>query len=489
MQGREDTAGFIQSFTGSHRFVLDYLVEEVLHKQPENIQMFLLQTSILERMCGQLCDAVLLNSSITGQEILEYLERANLFIVSLDNERRWYRYHHLFAELLRNRLARAHPDQIAELHRRASDWYANNDFPYEAITHALAIQDWSRAAEIIERYSDELPMRSESNTRLGWFEAFPAQVLLDRPRLGLVYAWALFMSNQLDRAEQQLNQLLPLVQTAPSLLGELYVIRVMIATRRYDMPAFIELARQALARVPPEEASPRSRILLTLGVAYEEMSGDIAAARSAFREAYELGIASPSASAVGNAPLPLTALAYLADYEWLQGNLHNASRMYEQALELAGKWGGQFSLALCLAQQGRAGLLYEWNDLDGATRALQECIRVGELWKNPRLLVPAYGLSALVMQARGQAEDARAMMRRAEQITRDSYSSPPDLGSLALYQIMLWIAQNDFQAITQWEQSHDSEWRSHIGRARDILTTVLAARESLAIIGSVMMPP
>ncbi len=289
----------------------------------------------------------------------------------------------------------------------------------------------------------------------------------------MVYAWALFMVNQLDRAEQQLNQLLPLVQAAPSLLGELYVIRVMIAVRRYDMPAVIELARQALALVPPEETSPRSRILLTLGVANDEMGGDIAAAGSAFREAYELGKASPSASAVGNAPLPLTALAYLADYEWLQGNLRGASHLYEQALELADKWGGQTSLALCLAQQGRAGLLYEWNDLDGATRALQECIRVGELWKSPRVLVPAFGLSALVMQTRGQAEDARAMLRRAEQITRDSSSSPPDLGSLALYQIILWIAQNEFQAITQWEQSHDSEWRSHIGRARDLLTTVL----------------
>jgi LuxR family maltose regulon positive regulatory protein len=473
MQGLQDTTGFIQSFTGSHHFVLDYLLEEVLHKQPENIRLFLLQTSILERMCGQLCDAVLLSSSTTGQEILEHLEHANLFIVPLDNERCWYRYHHLFAELLRNRLARAYPDQIADLHRRASDWYAHNNFPYEAITHALTVQDWTRAAEVIERFSDELPMRGETNTRLGWFELFPAHILMDRPRLGLVYAWALFMANQLDRAEQQLNQLLPLVQTTPSLLGELYVIRVMIAVRRYDMPAVIDLARQALARVPPEEASPRSRILLTLGVAYEEMSGDIAAAKNAFREAYELGIASPSASAVGNAPLPLTALAYLADYAWLQGSLRGASRMYEQALELADKWGGQSSLALCLAQQGRAGLLYEWNDLDGATRALQECIRVGELWKNPRLLVPAYGLSALVMQTRGQAEDARALLRRAEQITRDSYSSPPDLGSLALYQIILWIAQNDFQAITQWEQSHDSEWRSHIGRARDILTTAL----------------
>jgi LuxR family maltose regulon positive regulatory protein len=310
MQGLEDTAGFIQSFTGSHHFVLDYLIEEVLQKQPESVQNFLLLTSILERMCGPLCDAVLPGSSDTGEETLVYLDRANLFIIPLDNERRWYRYHHLFAELLRTRLARAYPDQITELHRRASDWHANNGFPYEAITHALIVQDWTRAAEVIERFSDELPMRGESNTRLGWFESFPPQILMDRPRLGLTYAWALLMSNQLDRAEQQLNQLTPLVQTTASLLGELYVIRVLIAARRYDTPAMIELAQQALSRVPPEEASARSRILLTLGVAYDEMGGDIASAKNAFREAYELGKASPSPSSVGNAPLPLTALAY-----------------------------------------------------------------------------------------------------------------------------------------------------------------------------------
>lgn len=474
MQGLDDTAGFIHSFTGSHRFVLDYLLEEVLHKQPEPIQTFLLQTSILERMCGPLCDAVLLHSSAAGQETLEHLERANLFVIPLDNERRWYRYHHLFAELLTSRLTRAYPDQVAELHRRASDWYADNDLPYEAITHALAVQDWSRAAEIIERRHDELPAHGETNTRLGWFEAFPPQVLLDRPRLGLVYAWALLLSNQLDRAERQLDQLAPLVQAAPSLLGELYVIRVMIATRRFDRSAFIELARQALSRVPPEEASPRSRILLTLGVAYEEMSGDIVAAKSAFREAYELGKATPSVSAVGNAPLPLIALAYLADYEWLGGHLREASRMYEQALELADQWGGQSSIALCLVQQGRAGLLYEWNDLDGAARALQECIRIGELWRNPRLLVPAFGLSAMIMQARGQAAEALALIRRAVQVTRESSASPPDLGMLAFYQISLWIAQNDFQAIAQWEQGHDSGWPSRIGRGRDLLATVLA---------------
>ena len=474
MQGQTDATGFIQSFTGSHRFVLDYLIEEVLNKQSENIQTFLLQTSILERMCAQLCDTVLLNPTVPGQETLEHLERANLFLIPLDNERRWYCYHHLFAELLRTRLARAYPDQITELHRRASDWYANNHFPYEAITHALTVKDWTRAADVIERFSDELPMRGEMNTRLGWFESFPNQILMDRPRLALTYAWALLLSNQLDQAEQQLNQLMPLVQTAPSLLGEYYVIRMMIAARRYNMTAFFELAQQALSRVPPEEASPRSRILLTLGVAYDEMGGDIAAARNAFREAYELGKASPSPSSVGNAPLPLTALAYLADYAWLEGNLRSASRMYEQAIELSEKWGGQSSIALCLVQQGRASLLYEWNDLDGAERALQECFRIGELWKGSRFLVPAYGLSALVMQARGRAEEANAMIRRAEQATREPYSTPYDMGLLALYQIALWITQNDFQAITQWEQDHDSEWRSRTGRARDALTIVLA---------------
>jgi LuxR family maltose regulon positive regulatory protein len=474
MQDLQDTTGFIQSFTGSHYFVLDYLLEEVLQKQPEGIQNFLLRTSILDRLCGSLCDAVLLDTSASGQETLELLERANLFIIPLGHERRWYRYHHLFAELLRNHLTRMYPDQLADLHRRASDWYANNDFLYEAITHALAIQDWSRAADIIERHSDELPVRGESATRLGWFEMFPAQLLLDRPGLGLVYAWALFMSNQLDRAEQQLDQLTPFVQTTPSLLGEHYAIRVIIAARRHDMPAVIELARQALSHVPPEEASPRSRILVTLGVAYEETSGDIVAAKGAFREAYELGKASPSPSAVGNAPLPLIALAYLADYEWLEGNLRNTSRMYEQAMELAEKWGGQSSLALCFVQQGRAGLLYEWNDLDGAANALQECFRIGELWKSPRLLVPAYGLSAMIMQAHGQEEEAQALIRRARQVTRETYTPPLDLGTLAFYQISLWIAQNDFQAIAQWEQDHDFEWRSQTGRVRDALTVVLA---------------
>ncbi len=477
MQGLPDAASFIQSFTGSHRFVLDYLLEEVLQKQPENIQSFMLRTSILDRLCGPLCDAVMLDSAVAGQEILEYLERANLFIVPLDNERRWYRYHQLFAELLRNRLARAMPADVSELHRRASDWYARNDFPNEGITHALAIPDWSRAADIIEKYSDQWPMRGEISTLLHWLESFPARILRERSSLGLAYAWALYMANQFDRAEQHLNQLMPLVQAIPSSLGEVFVIRVMIAANRNDLPAVIELAQQALTQVPPEEISPRSRILLSLGVAYDEMGGDIAASRRAFREAYELGNVFAPSSFVGNAPLPLTALAYLSEIEWRQGNLRDAARMYEQALGLVEQWGSQSSIAHYLVEWGRANLFYEWNDLDSATSALHESIRIGELWKGPPFLVNSYGLLAMVMQALGQANDALVMIRRAEQIMRESYSSPSILGALAIYQITLWIAQGDWQSLAQWGQQQSSGWQSHTGRGRDLLAIVLARAE------------
>jgi len=472
MQGLQDTAGFIQSFTGSHRFVLDYLLEEVLQKQPEAIQTFLLQTSILERMCGSLCNAVLLDPSINGQETLEYLERANLFIVSQDNERRWYRYHHLFADLLRNRLVRAYPDRITDLHRRASDWYARNDLPNEAIKHALEVQDWQRAAELIEFNSRSMWLHGEIGILRAWLESFPAALRLERIKLGLVYAWTLTMANQLDRAEQHLDQMAPLVQPVPTLLGEALAVRVMIAAYRSDMTAVINLAQQAIALMLPEETFIRSIVMLSLGVAYYDMSSDLTAARNAFRDAYELGNATEPNGALDKNPSVLVARAYLAELEWLQGNLRDASRMYEETRELSIQWGGQVSLAR--VDWGRASLFYERNDLDNAAHALQESIRSGELWKDPHVLVPSYGLSALAMQARGQTDEALDMICRAEQITRKWYSSPATLGSLALYQIALWIARDDFPAIAQWEQDHNAEWQLQIGRARDSLASVLA---------------
>jgi LuxR family maltose regulon positive regulatory protein len=472
LREQPDPARFIASFAGSHHFVMDYLMGEVLQRQSPDIQSFLLQTSILDRLSGEVCNAVTERND--SQAVLEKLDASNLFIVPLDDERRWYRYHHLFAELLRNRLTRTSPDLMLELHRRACDWYACNHFPSEAIAHALATKDWHRAAEFIERNFRSIWMRGEISILRDWLESFPAEIRRDRLALGLVYAWTLTLTNQLDHAEQHLNQIMPRAQSFPTSLGEMLAIRTMIAAYRSDMRAVIELAQRALTLVPREETFLRGAIMLSLGVAYDDVSGNIVAAKRAFGDALELGKSFALSNAAGNDPVTLTALAQLAELEWLQGNLRNGFRMYKHALELAEQWGGQSFVALSRVHWGKAILLYEWNDLDGAERAVQESIRIGELWKQPRLLVHCFGLSAMVRQTRGQPDDARAMIQRAEQITRDSYTPPPILGSLALYQIVLWIAQNDFQAIASWMQDHGAEWQAQIGRVRDILAIVLA---------------
>ncbi len=181
MQGHKDAASFIRSFTGSHRFVLDYLVEEVLQQQPESIQAFLLRTSVLDRMCGALCEAVLCDPSVSGQETLEALERANLFIVPLDNERHWYRYHHLFAELLRQRLQQG--GSVDEYHIRASQWYQDNGLGLEAFQHAVAANDIDRAQRLIEARGTALHLPGATTAVLSWLESLPESVLDARPPL------------------------------------------------------------------------------------------------------------------------------------------------------------------------------------------------------------------------------------------------------------------------------------------------------------------
>ena len=216
MQGHQDTTSFIQSFTGSHHFVLDYLMEEVLQQQSESVQTFLLRTSILERMCGSLCDAVLLDSSASGQETvsaqetLEYLEHANLFIVPQDNERHWYRYHHLFAELLRQRLQQNASSEnkegdVAEYHIRASQWYEDNGLEFEAFHHAAAANDVERASRLIQGKGMPLHVRGALVPVLNWLESLPTTALDERPMLWVMYAGALTTAGQTTGVEQKLK--------------------------------------------------------------------------------------------------------------------------------------------------------------------------------------------------------------------------------------------------------------------------------------------
>jgi LuxR family maltose regulon positive regulatory protein len=284
MQGYQDTAGFIQSFTGSHHFVMDYLVEEVLHQQPESVQTFLLRTSILDRLCGPLCDAVLLDAaqSASGQETLEYLERANLFIIPLDKQRRWYRYHHLFADLLRQRLPQSlasltgtgsSESRLNELHIRASQWYEDNGLELEAFHHAAAAKDIERAERLIEGKGIPLHMRGAVTSIISWLDSLPRSVLDGRPSLWWRYAALLLISGQSTGVEEKLQaaeaalQSIEVDDKISNLIGQIAAARATLALTRYDVETMLTQSRRALKFLHPNNLTTRANAHWTLGVA------------------------------------------------------------------------------------------------------------------------------------------------------------------------------------------------------------------------------
>jgi LuxR family maltose regulon positive regulatory protein len=210
MRGREDVSGFIRDFAGDNRYIVDYLVEEVLQRQPERVRSFLLQTSILDRLCGPLCDAVCFGKAEThtgqgaGRRMLEALERGNLFVVPLDDKRQWYRYHHLFADVLHAHLMEEQPDRVPTLHRRASEWYERNGLPSDAIRHALAAEDFERAADLAELAWPAWSGSFQSIAWLGWLKALPDELARARPVLNVGYAWAFLNAGKLEAAEARL---------------------------------------------------------------------------------------------------------------------------------------------------------------------------------------------------------------------------------------------------------------------------------------------
>src|SRR6266699_2728990 len=296
LQGQQDATGFITSFTGSHHFVLDYLVEEVLQQQPERVQTFLLRTSILDRLCGSLCDAVLLDPSISGQETLEYIEHANLFLVPLDNERRWYRYHQLFADLLRQRLhqrsASSPGDEVGdvtELHSRASLWYEDHGLSIEAFQHAAAANDVARAERLIEGEGMPLHFRGAAAPVLHWLESLPKTVLDVRPSLWVMYASTLLFGGQHTAVEEKLQAAEAALQEAEpddrtrDLVGRIASMRATLAVIQHDGATIITQSRRALEYLRPDNLPVRTATTWTLGYAYQ-LQGDRAAASQAYTE-------------------------------------------------------------------------------------------------------------------------------------------------------------------------------------------------------------
>jgi LuxR family maltose regulon positive regulatory protein len=474
MQGQKDTTNFIKSFTGSHHFVMDYLVEEVLHQQSENIQTFLLRTSILDRLCGPLCEAVLLEASVSGQETLEYLERANLFIVPLDNERRWYRYHHLFADLLRQRLhhstASSKEDAergVNELHIRASQWYEDNDLALEAFHHAAAANDIERAERLIDGRRIPLHFSGGVVPIIDWLASLPASVKNARPSLWWRHAAMLLINGQtagvgenLQAAETALAAILqgaePDDQTR-NLIGLIAMASATLALTRYDVKAMLAQSHRALEYLDSNHPFQRANAHWTLGYAYI-LQGERALARQAFTESVAL-----SQAAGAMFPLILATIG-LGLVQELDNELYQAAETYQRVLQWAGDKPQQI---IGEAHLGLAHIHYEWNDLESATQHAEQSLHLARQYESfiDRFVIAQVFLVRLKL-AQGDVAGAAAILAEADQSVRQ-YNFVLRIPEVAAVQVLTLLRQGNLTAAAYVAETHQlllSQARVHIAQ-------------------------
>ncbi len=448
MQSIADRQAFVQAFGGSQRYILEYLIEEVLSQQSESLQSFLLQTSILDRMCAPLCNDVL-GDRQDSQAVLEYLERNNIFLTPLDAVGYWYRYHHLFGDLLRARLLRSLPERPPALHLRASQWYEEAGLPEEAIGHAFEARQIERAAQLVERYAIELMSRGEMSSLLGLFAALPDDQIIRRPELCLLHAWALTFSGQLDKVEPRLqvveNQIPPgeLTRESRALVGGIAIVRGLIADFRGDMVSAIELARRADELLPQEKWAERTIIPFVLGDGYSA-TGELDKAEKAFEKIYQAG------HAAGNLWTVAVALNKQALAKLTQGRLHAAFQLYEKAIQFASDRGGQQYGSLGGVYAGKSDILREWNELEPARQMLLRTLKYMERWQNPTDQISGYVVLAHISLSRREVETAESTISKAEEISRQGNIFPRTRANLEACQVRLWLAKGELDKADQW---------------------------------------
>jgi LuxR family transcriptional regulator, maltose regulon positive regulatory protein len=462
-QGHTNPSGLIQSFRGSDRLVLDYLIEEVLNQQTESIQAFLLQTSILNRLKGSLCDAVRFGLAETpdisdqttqsAQSILETLERANLFIIPLDDEQNWYRYHHLFAELLRQRLHQTTPEQISTLHSRASRWYDQHGMPSEAIRHALAAENFERTADIAERAWPDWSVSFQSIEWLNWLKRLPDEVARPRPVLCVAFAWANLNAGNLETARVWL-------ENAEHLLGATTEIRSdeiivvdedqyqelpisFAAARAYHAQATgnvtgtVKYSQQVLDLLPDGYHPERGTATALLGLAYWT-SGDLHAAHQTFSD----GLAEMK-------PLDVIIGTFvLADIKMTLGQLHEAIHTCEFALEIAANHGEPMPLGTEDVYSGISELHREQGNFKAAAQDLAICKQLGEQIELPDWQYRWCVAQARLKQSQGELEEALDLLDQAD---RFYVRTPlPDVRPTAAMKARIWIDQGAFPRALGW---------------------------------------
>ncbi|HSJ53288.1 MAG TPA: LuxR C-terminal-related transcriptional regulator, partial [Anaerolineae bacterium] len=476
----ERAAQFIAAFSGSHHYVVDYLVDEVLGRQPDAVREFLLQTSILERMCAPLCDAVLgwgaggqgqsrepgagpyLRSH--AQEILEYLEHSNLFLIPLDEERCWYRYHHLFIDVLRQMVSSSwQPEQVAGLHDRAAEWYGQQGLVADAYSHAVQAGKHERAADILEEHAWPMVLHGEFSMLKHWMEALPARVVARRPWLCIHYAWALLFVEseaaevQLRAAEQQLQA--GDGSTLPAKMqGHITAIRAWIAYMRGDPERAVVLARQALNVCPQIEAAVKSVLMAFLATGCL-IENDLPGSARTYAEAAALAHAS------GNVMLEVTSRTSLGSLQEWMGHQRQAEAMYQEALQIAieHKSPSAGQAYACLARVYR-----EWNDLASARLFAEKMIESSTVWGVVDLRACGHLFLATVFQAQSKLPEANQALAEASRVMGEHPLEVRSTAWLGATRATLWLAQGKLAEARHWAETRGLSPEGEIGYTNEV---------------------
>jgi LuxR family maltose regulon positive regulatory protein len=449
LRGQTDAPALLDETAATPRYIAEYLIDEVLERQPDDVQAFLLQTAPLERLSGPLCDAVTGRSDSAA--LLDRLMRAQLFVTPLDSAQTWYRYHHLFAEVLRERLARRMPELVVQCHQRAADWLWRHDMADDAIRHLLAAELYAEAADRIERQSDRLVLHGEVAGLANWVRALPHEAVLAHPHLCLLVSVALLLQGEepaavawLEELERRYTETNPLPD---EMRGELDAVRAFLQLWSGDIAGGAARAQQALRRLPPDE-----RLLRMLTIWMSQVIGVFGEGNLAEAER-SVSVVAEDSRRSGNMLVAFIALVTKASAQIYRCRLLGAAETCEEALRMLPEHGKvevpMAAMAYCLLGEIRR----EWNDLDAAETLLRRALAISENLGSPEYINDGLIYLGQVLLARGQYDEALATFERIRTMVRARQLAPWDLTQMEIVRARALIARGDLEDASRWAEA------------------------------------